>query len=211
MGEEEAILNREVILLEKLYNAVDRCEENKVISLLKEGAFIDKIKETALMRAASNGNERMLRFLLDRGAQVNVSTVRRWLPPGKSFYACNYTITTPFITAVQYGSPECIQLLLDRGGQVNCSDILVTACGKRSEGNGVGTISTVLPLLHGAGWSSVVGQDGNTPLIVASHCGNLKIMQLLLDKGAQVNLEKVQCQCIAFRCVLGIISVPTSA
>lgn len=110
----------------------------KVAELLTSMLGIDlnrtnKAGENALMLAALRGQDRLVRLLIDRGAEVNkpgwtplhyaassgrTELVRLLLEHHAFVDAEAPNGTTPLMMAAQYGSPESVRLLLEEGAIV---------------------------------------------------------------------------------------------
>ena len=152
--------------------AADHTKE-VIACLLDHGADINARIEkgyqngcTALqLTAAVTRNPDALRYLLERGANVNVEDAR-----GR----------TALISASQWAEEDILQSLLDKGANVNATDM--------SEGSALqsaassGSLQKVLYLL-----SSGADMDPNALKSAAgASTGGLEIVQCLLDRGADV-------------------------
>jgi ankyrin repeat protein len=123
-----------------------------------------------LTAAASEGNERLCRLLLDAGADVNQRGGRHGSPLG---------------AAARNGRREIVQLLLDAGGDADIgggeynSPLAAAASGGYNE--------VVRLLLNcGASLNRQGGRHGSA-LGAAARRGHLETMQLLVNEGADVN------------------------
>ncbi|MEP7309049.1 MAG: ankyrin repeat domain-containing protein [Acidobacteriota bacterium] len=125
--------------------------------------------ETALMTAARTGRVDAATVLLDRGAKVNAKDTAR--------------AQTALMWAVIENHTEMVQLLLARGGDVNARTNVMMPKGEfvpaRAGGaSGTGIIrQRALPTANG----------GMTPLLFAVRDGNVPMMRLLLDRGADLD------------------------
>ena len=157
--------------------------------LLKYGANVDEqdknLKITALHRASGwEGNEEMIEFLIQRGANVN---------------AADHNGNTPLILALKKGSSTgVLQLLLEAGANVNASNRegetpLLTAMRRPG---GIESSTAILEimkmLLEKDADPNVANKKGQTPLLTALRRGfgkeaALRFSELLLEKGADVN------------------------
>jgi ankyrin repeat protein/nucleoside phosphorylase len=154
-----------------LHDAIAEGDENKATMLLKTGADInahDPQGYTPLNLAIWNGNERMVKFLLDNKAQVEDSekclsalhaaiinghkTIVELLLKGGADTERRSSGETPLSAAVNGGHELLVKLLLDRGALVDAKDL-----------------------------------KGRTPLLYAVLRGHMKIVILLLQWGAKVD------------------------
>src|SRR3984957_10493437 len=125
--------------------------------------------ETALMTAARTGKVDAVTLLLDRGAAVNAKD---------SVHG-----QTALMWAVLENHADTVQLLLTRGADINAHTNVTLTKGEyvparpaAASGNGI-IRQRALPTLNG----------GMTPLLFAIRDGNVPMMRLLLDRGADVN------------------------
>src|SRR5580658_6265892 len=124
--------------------------------------------ETALMTAARTGKVDAVTVLLDRGANVNAKdTVHA---------------QTALMWAALEDHPDMVQLLLARGADINAHTTVTTPKGEYvparaggASGNGI-IRQRALPTADG----------GMTPLLFAIRDGNVDMMRLLLDHGADL-------------------------
>ena len=122
-----------------------------------------------------SNNEKVLRALLDRGANVNQKDLNG---------------NTPLITALQANlDSKCIDLLLSRGADPNLSSSLSSPLDA-SVPYGTSSSYCMKALLR-AGAKIGAGKDSTTkPYIVfASELGDLELIKMLLKKGANINAK----------------------
>ena len=141
-------------------------------ALLRQGADVNAAGAggwTALMWAAQNGNLATVRFLLDKGARVNIGHAR--FP------------VLPLTLATAYRHPDVVRLLLERGADVDArskpgTTALFLACSR-------GQTSTVRSLLaRGLSPNTRGTLTGRTPLMWAAYARSLPTFDLLLGAGA---------------------------
>ena len=209
-----------------LIHAVQRLHNNNnpelsieiINDLLARGANLEaktKDGETALFLSVINGDTIIAKYLMDKGADVNVR-----LPNGESplIRASQYnggrnpimkalidkgadvnarTDTklsagyTTLIFAAWKGNTEIVTVLLEKGADVNAKTrdgetALIYAAG---QGKGFPDIVRAL-LAKGAAVNSVAqGNYNKTALTAAAQNGNTEIVKMLLDQGANVHAK----------------------
>jgi ankyrin repeat protein len=121
---------------------------------------------TALIKAAELGHTKIIQLLLENGADINLT---------------DYCNNSALMMATQSGHTEIVQLLLDKGADINLTNnrnenALIMAVKK--------DFQNIVELL-------LAKPDiycGYTALIKAAELGHTKIIQLLLENGADINL-----------------------
>ncbi len=158
-------------------------------ALLAKGVEVNAHNEegvTPLIRAASVGNARNVKLLLDHGARVNARARTFHLPgepPEEGFSGVNAVMQASY-----FGHTECVNVLLAAGADLNAKDTLgdsLLRAASRDE-----RAAAKMLLDHGAK-ANVVADGGYTPLMWAaySEAGDPGIVEMLLAKGANVNAE----------------------
>ncbi|KAJ6032624.1 hypothetical protein N7540_003356 [Penicillium herquei] len=186
--------------------------ENIVRLLLDQGAEVDAdglISGTALQAASKKGHENIVRLLLDHKADVNAqggehgsplkaaiwegheNIVELLLDQGAEFSTqrgYHETTMSAFSAAVYLGRANIVQILLDRGADLSAyglfTDLLQTVIREGHE--------EILGMLL----SRAPDMDGQETINCADFmveqtitCGNESIMQMLLDRGVDVNTQ----------------------
>jgi ankyrin repeat protein len=139
--------------------------------LLAHGANINYCSRfgTALTTAAAMGDLPMVRFLVARGADVNVQDAYR----------------TILAAAVEH--PDVLSYLLNHGAKVNKpAKWDITPLGRAAFLGATAGIKVLLA--HGANINHVDG-NGDTPLMSAAGEGHVQAVQALIQGGANVNLR----------------------
>jgi ankyrin repeat protein len=128
----------------------------------------DRDGATPLSIAAQEGHVEMVRFLLEKGAAIDVRT--------------NYR-GAPLSTAAFYSSPTVVKLLQEKGpvDAVGATPLYVAA----QEGN----VAVVKLLLEKGAAIEARADDGSTPLATAAQHAHLDVVQLLVEKGATVDTK----------------------
>jgi ankyrin repeat protein len=103
-----ACLYRPSAAIDDLMNAIHQKAYNKIASLIADEVDIDQTQygETPLMSALSRGNTRVVKMLLEAGADANKT-------------APYYRGKTPLMFALRNGNPESVEALLKYGADVN--------------------------------------------------------------------------------------------
>ena len=148
-------------------------DATKVRELLEAGAAVNAVgKEgmTPLLAAVQSGKLEIVELLLNRGADVKIqNTIGR----------------NALITAAMLGRPDIVKLLLERGAGVNAIGRYKENALSAASQYGRKDVVTML-LDHGAHLHPKVGHD---PLVMAAIFGQTGIIDLLLGRGANVNVQ----------------------
>lgn len=183
--------------------------------LLEEGADIEQSDtkgRTPLMFAALAKDIDILSKLIDAGADVNIAqtggeneigttalhhaltrkdnleTIKLLIEHGANVTAANETGRTPLLKAAGWGNVEYIQLLLDSGADLeHRSNIGKTALHESvSIGRRDGSAQMVRTLISKGANFKTRDKWGRTALMDAARWGNLEVVQLLVDAGADI-------------------------
>ena len=151
-------------------------DDSLVLSLINSGVNVNCLVKfgygewSPLMRASAEGHTDIVKLLLQRGAQVDLQ---------------NDVGETALMRASVRGHMNIAKLLMDHGAEVGRDQVLVAACKS-------GDDSLVLSLINsGVNVNCLVKIDGRewSPLMMASGSGHTDIVKLLLQRGAQVDLQ----------------------
>jgi ankyrin repeat protein len=169
-----------------------------VRALLAQGAEPEVIDQ-ALSGAAANGQIDVVKFLLDNGARINagegdalsgaaangqIDVVKFLLDKGAKIDAGEGDAGTALLRAVEGDHADIVTLLLDKGANMDAGDRQgTTPLIEAVEKNRAALVE--LLLRRGARTET----NGGSALYQAALAGNLEILKLLLDKGANVNAQ----------------------
>jgi ankyrin repeat protein len=136
--------------------------------LLDAGADVNQTSRygwSPLLAATQNNNLQMGKFLIEHGADVNLANKGGWVPlylatDNRNMEGGDYPTRQPDMDTLEY-----ITLLLDSGANVNAQIV---------ESSETRTVFT----------NQWLDEDGATAFLRASQSGDLELMQLLLDRGA---------------------------
>ncbi len=130
----------------------------------------ESIKNQILLKAAQSGSSEVVRLLLDSGVDVDTEA---------------YSGDTALMDACFYSNKEVVALLLRRGAAVNkeSKDIPFNTALRRAT-----NIDIVEDLIEHGADVNFMGRLGNTTLSWLSLLGNTQVIEILLDRGANVNL-----------------------
>jgi ankyrin repeat protein len=145
-----------------------------VTSLVAAGATIDDASadgSSPLLVAVQNGNYDAATFLLERGANPNQENVKGWTPLYLAVANRN-ALTTAVPPPAKNGVLDFIQAALNHGADVNHRIKVKTE-------------------VHAGNTSLWLDEAGATPLLRAALCGDLTVVRLLLDHGADPLLSTV--------------------
>ena len=178
--------------------------------------LVEKLKGTenwmyiinhALLVASQGGHFPLVKLLIDNGAQVSIKNalgasslnlasenghyevVELLLEKGAEVDAQDLNGRTSLMGASYFGHLKIVRLLVDKGAQVNIQD-------KRRgsfplmEASSQGRHSIVKHLLAHGAQVDMQSKDGLTALLVACYYGQFRVVSLLLDKSADLNLQE---------------------
>jgi ankyrin repeat protein len=131
---------------------------------------------TALLVATQNRHYKLAAYLLDNGANPNIANNGGWTPlylatDNRNIESGDYPVRTPDMDHLDY-----IKLLLAKGAQVN-----TRICGMESTPAKCIGDSTETRNNFTMQW---LFEDGATPFLRAAQSGDVALMKLLLDHGA---------------------------
>jgi ankyrin repeat protein len=131
---------------------------------------------TALLTATQNRHYKLGEFLLNHGANPNLANNGGWTPlylatDNRNIESGDYPVRTPDMDHLDY-----IQLLLEHGANVNARICGIKSTAAECQGDTTETRTNFTMQ-----W---LFEDGATPFLRAAQSGDLKLMKLLLDKGA---------------------------
>ncbi|MBN2354400.1 MAG: ankyrin repeat domain-containing protein [Spirochaetales bacterium] len=153
---------------------IDRCERE-----LENGGSLDRVKgfrsEPVVIEAVKNANKKLVRYAIDKGADVSVriGDFRR----------------TPFFFAGQSGDVEIADMLLAAGADIDAVDEVGYTALSNAIITGHVNMSKYL-IAKGASLSR--GQythsvDDYPPLLVACRMNDVELLQMIVDRGVDVD------------------------
>ncbi len=151
--------------------------------LLEAGADVNQLDPngiTPLLMAIANNHIEVARLFIDRGAAINVSDWYGRTPLWAAVETRNMDVdnSEPFENGVDRGPVlELIGLLLDKGADPNTRTTETPPIRRQ--------------MLRVTGSLSWVDFTGQTPFLTASLAGDVTVMQLLLDYGADPYIPTV--------------------
>ncbi|MBR4355241.1 MAG: ankyrin repeat domain-containing protein [Elusimicrobiaceae bacterium] len=139
------------------------------------------VEFNALHAAASSGNEDVINFLLDQGMDINAQTPDGW---------------TPLFIATRDGNAEAAKLLIFRQADLNVQTnlgatalLMAVTQPYPSEKDRLDLLAYMLR--HGAD-PNLSPYNGFSPLYYAAVTGNLDVVKILVEYGAQVTPQLVK-------------------
>ena len=131
---------------------------------------------TPLLTAVQNRHYKIAAFLLDHGADPNIANNGGWTPlyiaiDNRNIEGGDYPVREPDMDHLDF-----IKLLLNHGANVNARICGVESTPKRCKGD-----STETRTIFTMQW---LYEDGATPFLRAAQSGDVTVMKLLLEHGA---------------------------
>lgn len=160
---------------------------------------VDGEGTTPLCLACRRGSDRMVTWLIARGAAVDARTRRGETPlsiaAGEGHVAAARALLdagacpdgaaggrVPIVNAAMTGSAEAVDLLLSRGADFlafdGCGRSAVTAAAER------GRLGTLMGLLARGGWS-----QAREALLAAARAGHVRVVDEILSTGRPIGLD----------------------
>ncbi|KAF3256424.1 hypothetical protein TWF192_001849 [Orbilia oligospora] len=160
--------------------------------LLAKGADIGKIalsnERTPLSYAAEVGHKKAVNILLDRGANIDTVVGSGMRTPLSYAAASGHGIITPLIHAAYGGHEAALVVLLKNGAKTVASSsgepALAYAAAKER-------VKAVKLLLDHETDPNLYDKWGLTPLLEAALVGNLEIVNILLERGANTEFRSI--------------------
>jgi len=147
--------------------------------LVEAGANVNQVTNygwTPLLTATQNKHYKLAAYLLDHGANPNISNKGGWTPlylatDNRNIEAGDYPVRAPDMDHLDY-----IKLLIEKGANVNAR-----ICGPQSTAEKCTGDTTETRTNFTMQW---LFEDGATPFLRAAQSGDVVLMKLLLDHGA---------------------------
>ncbi|HEX4136489.1 MAG TPA: ankyrin repeat domain-containing protein [Bryobacteraceae bacterium] len=147
--------------------------------LVQAGAKVNQTTTygwTALLTATQNRHYKLAAYLLDRGADPNLANNGGWTPlylatDNRNIESGDYPVRKPDMDHLDF-----IKLLLAKGARVNTRICGVESSAKECKGDTTETRTNFTMQ-----WLS---EEGATPFLRAAQSGDVTLMKLLLDRGA---------------------------
>ncbi|RYP21555.1 hypothetical protein DL765_002191 [Monosporascus sp. GIB2] len=175
--------------------------------LLDKGADIeaqDQSGLTPLLLAASHGHKTIVELLLDRGANIEAKDESGWTPLFLAILNGHKTVVellldrgadieakeeygeTPLLMAASDGYKTIVELFLDRGADIEAKDVsgrtpLLSAALFKYE--------AAARLLDKGADTEDQDESGRTQLLLAALQGHKTVVELLFDKGADIEAK----------------------
>lgn len=148
-------------------------------TLIEAGADVNQVSNygwTPLLTATQNRHYKLAAYLLDHGADPNLSNKGGWTPlylatDNRNIEAGDYPVRKPDMDHLDF-----IKLLLDKGAKVNARICGLESTAKDCKGDTTETRTNfTMQWLY---------EDGATAFLRAAQSGDMTLMKLLLERGA---------------------------
>ena len=200
--------------------AAEMGDEELVGALIQRGAQVNAQQRggpdsTALHIAATNGHDKILRMLLDAGADLNTRELRGYTALHSAAHAGRATAIrllakrgadiesrsslgfTPLLSATAFGTPEAIKALLDLGANSTASDgagcNAICVCASYSDHDpSLDVVHKKCELLLARGVRvNSLDHHGRTPLVILAAGRSIRtdLIKLLLRYGADESIS----------------------
>lgn len=195
----------------RLHAAASRGDIKRVKEIFDNGAFISARNSTigmnALMYACRNGHTEVAKFLIEKGAKIDfkdkagqtalihaitskkIDTAKFLIEKGADINLVDSNGNNALIYAVEVGNIEFVKYLVSKGADINAeSEFGITAlcraaCLKSTD------IAKFL-IERGANIDGAkIKKSDHSPLQDAVYLGNMDMVKLLVNNGANVNLK----------------------
>lgn len=157
----------------KLLDVIGTGNFSRVSDLIREGVNINQFD-------IANDNFTPLMLAIDRG-YTNI--VKILLEAGANLYDSTYFEDTPLGLATTKGNLEIVELLLQSGADPDKGGESPPICNAV----GIEHIDIVKTLINWEASVEACTPSGITPLMISAITGNLKIVEILVEEGADVN------------------------
>jgi ankyrin repeat protein len=187
----------------ELQQLVMRRELTGVVQLIEAGVAVNERAPdgwTALARAVTLGDQRLLQLLVDAGAEVDrccsfsESAAGRLFDPSRRFLRSQPELNplrndgwTPLLEAVRLGHRPVVEWLLRRGADVNRACVLGGT--PLLEAARLGNAGIARVLLENGAWVDARDRRGRTALQLACLRGFEAVVKLLVEWFADLNVR----------------------
>lgn len=196
-----------------MIDAVNSKNTEIVAKALESGALVNAHYEngfTPLLKAATNNDFKMVQYLVEKGADVNIvgsiqgSSALHWAVQNGNIEMIKYLVEkkanvnavnftskeTPLLWAAKAGNLEVVKYLVENKADIKIEDIYKqSALYLASLGGKTGIVKYLVE--NGANINKK-GFGGHTPLSAATSNSHLETAKYLIEKGADVNAKQIE-------------------